>query len=183
MIHKLKIEADFFKAIKSGSKLFELRRNDRDYQEGDLIQFRVVENGRVTIEDDQLYEINYILKGWGLKDGFVALGIKPCMDAAARAPREGEEDDKKSSPFSNGTEYEFFKECWCEKCKHYKVRDDGFPEFPENGGCRILDCMEYARFDEKLWPNKKIVEEWEYGKVKRWHKCLDFERREIADEV
>lgn len=37
---------------------------------------------------------------------------------------------KRSSQFSNGAEYEFFKECWCEKCKHYKVRDDGFPEFP-----------------------------------------------------
>ena len=29
---------------------------------------------------------------------------------------------------------------------------------------------------------KKIVEEWEGGKVKRWHKCLDFERRE-TDEL
>lgn len=86
---------------------------------------------------------------------------------------------KKSRPFSNGMEYEFFKECWCENCRHYKVREnDGFPEFPENGGCRILDCMENARFDERFWPNKKIVEEWEGGKVKRWHKCLDFERRD-----
>lgn len=82
---------------------------------------------------------------------------------------------EKSKPFSNGMEYEFFKECWCEKCKHYKVReDDGFPEFPENGGCPILDFIEYARFDTPAWPGEKIVEEV----VKRWHKCLDFERRE-----
>lgn len=84
---------------------------------------------------------------------------------------------EKSKPFSNGMEYEFFKECWCEKCKHYKVReDDGFPEFPENGGCPILDFIEYARFDTPAWPGEKIVEEWENGEVKRWHKCLDFER-------
>lgn len=82
-----------------------------------------------------------------------------------------------SKPFSNGMEYEFFKECWCEKCKHYRLRADGFPEFSENGGCKILDCMENARFDINFWPDGQIVEEWENGEVKRWHKCLYFEKK------
>ena len=83
---------------------------------------------------------------------------------------------RKSMPFSSGTEYETFKDNWCYNCIHYKEReDDGFPEFPENGGCRILDFMERARFDIMYWPNKKIVEEWDGGKIRRFHKCLNFE--------
>lgn len=45
---------------------------------------------------------------------------------------------RESKPFSSGTEYEVFLYNWCENCNHYKVRDDGFPEFPENGGCPVL---------------------------------------------
>jgi hypothetical protein len=89
---------------------------------------------------------------------------------------------EKSKPFSSGTEYECFRYKWCERCTHYKVReDDGFPEFPERGGCRILDLMERARFDEKWWPCKKIVtEKCENGDVKYWHKCTEFMRNKEA---
>lgn len=92
-------------------------------------------------------------------------------------------EHRKSMPFSSGTEYEIFKDNWCYKCKHYKEReDDGFPEFPENGGCRILDYMENARFDIRYWPNKKIVEERdEDGNVLYWHKCISFIRRKADD--
>ena len=89
---------------------------------------------------------------------------------------------EKSKPFSNGMEYEYFKECWCERCVHYKLReDDGFPEYPELGGCRILDAMEDARFDRRWWPCKKIVTEKDKnGNVKYWHKCTSFRRNKKA---
>lgn len=88
-----------------------------------------------------------------------------------------------SKPFSSGMEYGVFLDNWCYECEHYKEReDDGFPEFPENGGCRILDCMENARFDIRYWPNKKIVEEHdEDGNVIYWHKCISFTRRKTDD--
>lgn len=83
-----------------------------------------------------------------------------------------------STPFSSGMEYEFFKESWCENCTHYKAREDGFPEFPQNGGCPVLDKMEYARFDISKWPSKDIIEERdENGNVQYWHKCTKYMRK------
>lgn len=88
--------------------------------------------------------------------------------------------DKPGTPFSSGTEYEIFKYNYCEKCEHYLEREeDGFPAFPEYGGCRILDAMENARFDIKLFPNKKIRQiEDDDGKVIKWHSCVDYEEKE-----
>lgn len=62
-------------------------------------------------------------------------------------------------PFSSGTEYADFLYFWCETCKYYKVRDDGFPEFQEQGGCPVLDAMENARFNIDEFPKKDVVEE------------------------
>ena len=39
MHHELKIKAEYLKAILEGRKTFEIRNNDRDYQEGDTIWF------------------------------------------------------------------------------------------------------------------------------------------------
>lgn len=38
--HDLKIWPQYFKAVRSGLKTFELRKNDRDYKVGDSIYFR-----------------------------------------------------------------------------------------------------------------------------------------------
>ena len=83
---------------------------------------------------------------------------------------------RESKPFENDTEYVCFVYNWCEKCKHYKLRDDGFPEFPENGGCPVLDAMENARFNIEEFPKKDIVEEiYDGGDVVRCHVCRRFE--------
>ena len=82
-----------------------------------------------------------------------------------------------SLPFSNGSEYEDFKYQFCERCTKYKEREDGFPEFPENGGCQILDDLEYARFDIKRWPSTKLREltNAKTGNPIAWHYCIGFE--------
>jgi hypothetical protein len=36
MIHKIKIMPEYFKAVLEGRKPFEIRNNDRHYQEGDI---------------------------------------------------------------------------------------------------------------------------------------------------
>ena len=38
-LHELKIKEEYWNAILRGDKTFELRKNDRDYQVGDLIHF------------------------------------------------------------------------------------------------------------------------------------------------
>ena len=81
-----------------------------------------------------------------------------------------------SKPFSNGTEYEIFLDNYCHRCQHYIVRADGFPEFPDKGGCPILDAMENARFDRSLFPSKDIVEVRHLdGKIITWHRCTKYE--------
>ena len=37
MIHELKIYTDFFNAVISGKKTFEIRKNDRNYKVGDML--------------------------------------------------------------------------------------------------------------------------------------------------
>lgn len=69
-IHILKIENEYLKAIKDGLKTFELRKNDRDYQVGDLIKFS---------KDKDIYKVTYILKDvpeYGLDSNYCILAIK-----------------------------------------------------------------------------------------------------------
>ena len=82
MTHRIKIRESFAEAIYDGRKTFEVRKNDRGYQAGDRIQFVVLHDsdGLEMLTHplmEQEYEITYVLSGWGIKDGFVVLGIKP----------------------------------------------------------------------------------------------------------
>lgn len=82
MTHEIKILKQFADEIINGNKSFEIRKNDRGYQKGDFIKFRVIEkheNIELGIEHllrDKLYEITYVLSGWGLKKDYVVLAIK-----------------------------------------------------------------------------------------------------------
>lgn len=77
-IHELGIKVTFFKAIETGEKTFEIRENDRGFQRGDFIRFKVKPDDPMepSYKVDALYEITYVLSGWGLENGFVALGIR-----------------------------------------------------------------------------------------------------------
>lgn len=81
--HELKLNRKFAFAVWCGVKQFEIRNNDRDYQFGDRIRFRVVDdegNYKSSLLDNELYEITYVLSGWGLEPGYVALGIREVAD-------------------------------------------------------------------------------------------------------
>lgn len=82
MIHQIKILSSFAKAILDGDKTFEIRENDRGYQKGDILQFKPIDKYGVRDLNIDLFEaeITYVLSGWGLKDGYVALGIKVIRD-------------------------------------------------------------------------------------------------------
>lgn len=102
-LHTLKIKYEYYKEIVLGNKKFELRKNNRDYQVGDLIHFVKVREKRVwtssgllydyradkiatrEIEEDfevdpnNLYKITYVLKDcpeYGLQDGYCILAIE-----------------------------------------------------------------------------------------------------------
>ena len=80
-----------------------------------------------------------------------------------------------ATPFSNGMSYEFFLDNFCYRCKNGKLSEDGFPEFPENGGCQIWDAMENARFGG-AFPSDKIVRlRGEDGHIKFFGVCMEFQ--------
>ena len=89
-LHELKIKYEYLKEVQAGRKTFELRKNDRDYQVGDLIKFNCIDgdyqvgdlikfncidgdrlikvpagyamSNDCFLEEDTLYKITYILK-------------------------------------------------------------------------------------------------------------------------
>ena len=85
-IHKLKILNDFADAVYDREKTFEIRLNDRGFQKGDKVRFKVI--NKKGEEIDHIlnlveYEITYVLNGWGLKEDYVVFGIKDTLNREA----------------------------------------------------------------------------------------------------
>jgi len=90
MRHYLKIEKPFADAVVEGRKTFEVRRNDRGFNAGDTIVFQCV-GGNVELKhkiNGRVYKIAYVLSGWGLREAFVAFGIKDVTRGKAEADGE-----------------------------------------------------------------------------------------------
>ncbi len=112
IVHNLKIKYEYAEAVASGIKTFELRKDDRDFKEGDYIAFNVVDipdsttyatNHGAVFEtdynkykeqqeaalkklDNTIYKIVYKLDGtpeYGLAKGYCILGIKPVAIASS----------------------------------------------------------------------------------------------------
>lgn len=81
--HKLKVFIKYADAIMSGTKTFEIRKNDRNFKVGDKIVFDVVSNEGISIGaaarhplNGQTYRIDYILDDFeGLAQKYVAFAI------------------------------------------------------------------------------------------------------------
>lgn len=78
--HRLKLAKMFFDAVDTGKKSFELRKNDRNYQIGDVLELHEMsdgeETGRVTEK-----QVIYILEGFkGLEEGYCILGLSEVED-------------------------------------------------------------------------------------------------------
>lgn len=73
----LKIEPKYFEAQEKGNKNFEIRKNDRGYQVGDLLFLHEYENnqytGRLLVR-----KVTYIT-AYKQKEGYVVLGTKPVV--------------------------------------------------------------------------------------------------------
>ena len=82
MVHELKTQEAYFKAIASGEKLFELRKNDRGFLVGHELLLREYNQYTQTYTGKTLRrKINYLLSGseaeeFGLKPGYCIMGLK-----------------------------------------------------------------------------------------------------------
>lgn len=80
--HTLKTETKYYQALESGLKNFELRKNDRDFKESDMVELIEVVNGVKTGRKLMPKEITYLLVGkdaerFGLKPGYCIMGFEP----------------------------------------------------------------------------------------------------------
>ncbi len=83
--HRLKTWPTFYDALRTERKKFEIRKDDRNFEMGDTL---------VLCEWDPLLQeytgsemtvtVTYLLRGLGLKPGYVAMGILFPLDAAPR---------------------------------------------------------------------------------------------------
>lgn len=78
MVHLLKCWPEFFALVFSGVKKFEVRKNDRNYQEGDVLVLREWDpettsySGKACVK-----KVEHVMAGgdFGVKVGYVVLGI------------------------------------------------------------------------------------------------------------
>ncbi|MBC9808167.1 ASCH/PUA domain-containing protein [Carnobacterium maltaromaticum] len=75
-VHELKIEPKYFEAVKDGRKKFEIRKNDRNFQEGDILILKEYDPITQLFSGEAIEaEISY-MPDFPLKDGYVVLGIE-----------------------------------------------------------------------------------------------------------
>jgi hypothetical protein len=80
MTHSLKTWPEYYKAVESGAKNFEVRRNDRPFKVGDTLLLQEWDNIRGMYTGEEVRkEVTYILKGskeFGVSSDFVVMGLK-----------------------------------------------------------------------------------------------------------
>jgi len=77
MTHALKTWPQYFKEVKSGNKPFEVRKDDRDFREGDkvILQEWDPETEKYTGQELE-FKVGYLLVGFGIKKGYCVFGLE-----------------------------------------------------------------------------------------------------------
>ncbi len=86
--HVLKTWPQYFDAVKRGDKTFEVRRNDRGFQKGDVLVLQRLRGDQPTEAElstplqELRFRIGYVLTGgqFGIADGFCVLSLLPEQD-------------------------------------------------------------------------------------------------------
>ena len=92
MIHAVKINPEYYEAVKDGSKRFEVRKFDRPYGVGDYLALNEYDENCYTGRA-MLFKLTYVLRSpIYCKESYVILSISPCTiqcegDAIRVAPR------------------------------------------------------------------------------------------------
>ena len=75
-VHEVKLAAMYYDDVKDGKKTFELRKNDRNYKEGDKLHMLEFKDGRHTGRTISA-DIVYLMEDYtGLTEGYCILGIR-----------------------------------------------------------------------------------------------------------
>ena len=76
--HEIKIDTKFYARVADGQKTFEIRKNDRDYQVGDVLCMREYDpKGEYYIDHSHMLIANIVyMSTFQQKEGYVVLGIE-----------------------------------------------------------------------------------------------------------
>lgn len=104
--HSLKTFPEYFNAVENGTKPFEVRKNDRNYQVGDTLHLQEYSNGAYTGREIAK-KICYILDNPAFcKDGYVVLGLANCIQPQKSKMHEQIEEMRKDLVEIFDEEYE-----------------------------------------------------------------------------
>lgn len=77
-VHTVKIAKMYYEDVKSGKKSFELRKNDREYKQGDILRMLEYAEGEWTGRE-MIAEVTYLMKDYaGLEEGYCIMALKVC---------------------------------------------------------------------------------------------------------
>lgn len=79
MTHALKTWPEFYKAVESGAKNFEVRKKDRPFKVGEALLLQEWDNTKNEYTGEQLIRIiDYILEGgqFGIQEGYIVMGLR-----------------------------------------------------------------------------------------------------------
>lgn len=83
-VHRLKTWPEYFSQVESGQKTFEVRKNDRDFQNGDIVTLMEFDPNESHFTGKVLsFKIGYILnltKYLGVEGDFVVFSLLPILD-------------------------------------------------------------------------------------------------------
>lgn len=77
MMHELKTEPKYFQAVRDGKKLFEIRRNDRNFKVGELLILQEYSRFQGYTGEQTVMVVTYIMSDERyLPPGYVAMSIE-----------------------------------------------------------------------------------------------------------
>ncbi len=109
MTHELKIRPNFFNEVLSGEKTFEIRKNDRKFKVGDLIELKECDKETGYTGRSAIFDITYVMTDREyVKKGFAVLGIKrhTPLNTFLEALRKAAETKEGAESLKRAAEYE-----------------------------------------------------------------------------
>ena len=150
-VHDLKTLPEYFEAVDSGAKPFEVRFNDRDFKAGDVLNFREYSDGEYTGRVLRR-KVTYVLDDQGsCKEGFVVLGLAPIERVAETS------EEKRIEVRS------------CEDCLHYRACLVN-SEYVPTPCCAYENKQGYRKQSEGEW----IVTDADSGSFGEYEPFIEF---------
>lgn len=87
MLHEIRINIVYADAIIDGRKNFEVRFNDKGYNAGDQVKFKVYDGAYHMNKhalDGRIYDITYVHSGLGVKRDYVVFGIRAVEERSVK---------------------------------------------------------------------------------------------------